>query len=106
MTLKRERGSNKSTGLCKLAIEQDMTIYTIQALKEGFSAEIESYERFELNLAAVEEVDSAGIQLLLALQKELKRNKKELKLTAASTPVTKLIDDFGLTENFSFEGAQ
>lgn len=105
MALKRERGSNKTKGLCKLAIDEDMTIYAIEALKKGLSDEIDIYDRFELNLAAVEEIDSAGIQLLLALNNDLVQKKKELKITTVSGAVAKLIQDYGVSDCFDMEGA-
>ena len=101
MVLKRERGSNKSKGLCKLAIEENMTIYVIDELMQGLSEEIASYDRFELNLRSVEEIDSAGIQLLLAFRNELKRKKKELKITGVTGVVAKLIDNYGIRERFN-----
>jgi len=100
MSLKRERGSNKTRGLCKLAIDEDMTIYAIDELKEAITKEINIYERFELNLEKVEEIDSAGIQLLLALRKELMQQEKELKLTSTSSVVSKLIDSYGINDHF------
>lgn len=105
MALKRERGSNKSKGLCKLAIDEDMTIYAIDALKNGLSEELGAYERFELNLSAVEEIDSSGIQLLLALRKELMQKKKELKITSVSGVVEKLMESYGIGKHFNMEGA-
>ena len=105
MALKRERGSNKTKGLCKLAIDEDMTIYAIDALKQGISEEIDSYNRFELNLADVEEIDSAGIQLLLAFRSELIQKKKEFKLTAMSDAVAKLIETYGISDSLNMEGA-
>ena len=100
MALKRERGSNKSKGLCKLAIDQDMTIYAVDELKHGLSQAIEDYQRFELNLAYVEEIDSAGVQLLLAFRNELIQQKKEFKLTAVSGAVAKLIKIYGIDDRF------
>ena len=101
MALKKERGSNKTKGLCKLAIDEDMTIYAIETLKQGLSKEIDTYKRFELSLADVEEIDSAGIQLLLAFRCELMQKKKELKLTAMSGVVTKLIENYGVGDRFN-----
>jgi anti-anti-sigma factor len=101
MALKRERGSNKTKGLCKLAIDEDMTIYVIEALKQGLSEELDIYTKFELNLGEVEEIDSAGIQLLLAFRAELMQKKKELKLSAVSGPVAKLIASYGVADRFN-----
>lgn len=105
MALKKERGSNKTKGLCKLAIDEDMTIYAVEALKQGISEEIDIYDRFELNLGDVEEIDSAGIQLLLALKSELASKSKTLKLTAVSGAAAKLIQSYGVNDHFNMEGA-
>lgn len=101
MALIREYDSNKAKGLCKLAIDEDMTIYTIDALKQSLSEELDAYKRFELNLANVEEIDSAGIQLLLALSSELMQKKKALKLTSMSGVVAKLIESYGISGRFN-----
>jgi len=77
-----------------------MTIYVIDALKNGISNELESYKRFELNLSQVEEIDSAGIQLLLAMKNELSRTNKQFKLTAVNGTVAQLLDIYNLTEHF------
>lgn len=105
MTLKKERGSNKARGLCRLAIDEDMTIYAIKALKQGISKELDTYRRFELNLSGVEEIDSAGIQLLLALESELTKKEKEFKLTAVSGAVAKLIENYGISDRFNLGDA-
>jgi anti-anti-sigma factor len=105
MALKRERGSNKAKGLCKLMIDEEMTIYVIETLKQGISAEMDIYDRFELNLAGVEEFDSAGMQLLLAIRSELMQKKKALKITAVSSAVARLMDGYGVTDSFNIRGA-
>jgi anti-sigma B factor antagonist len=101
MALRKERGSNKTKGLCKLAIDEDMTIYVIDMLKQELTEQIETYENFELNLADVEEFDSAGVQLMLAFKQELKSKNKTFQLTAASPSVTNLITRYGLSESFN-----
>ena len=105
MALKRERSSNESQGLCKLAIDEDLSIYTIDLLKQELSEEIAVYDRFELNLSAVEEIDSSGIQLLLALKTELKEKKKEFKISAASGAVLNLMESYGISGHFNMEDA-
>ncbi|MBN4079274.1 STAS domain-containing protein [Beggiatoa alba] len=105
MALKRERGSNKTKGLCKLVIDEELTIYVIEALKQAFSEEIDCYDRFELKLADVEEIDSAGIQLLLAFRNELARKNKELKITAVSAVVAKFMESYGVSDSFNIRDA-
>jgi len=96
VALKKERGSNKTRGLCKLAIDEELTIYAIDSLKKEISKVMDTYDRFELNLANVEEIDSAGIQFLLALRNELMRKNKEFRLTAMSGAVVKLIENYAV----------
>lgn len=105
MALKRMRGTNKKRGLCKLAMEENMTIYVVDALKQEISQELENYDKFELDLNAVEEIDSAGIQLILALRAELMRKKKELILTAVSGPVARLMKIYGVSMDFNLGDA-
>jgi len=101
MALKKEQASNQTKGLCKLVIDEELTIYVIETLKQGLSEEVDLYDKFEINLASVEEIDSSGIQLLLALRQELMSKKKELRLTALSTVVVKLIDLYGVSDRFN-----
>ncbi len=101
MALKRDKGSSKSKGLCKLSISEELTIFVIDELKQSLSAEIDDYERFELNLDSVEEIDSAGIQLLLAFKNELNHQKKEFKLTSTSGAVRELLKRYSIEDCFS-----
>ncbi|NOX09666.1 MAG: STAS domain-containing protein [Gammaproteobacteria bacterium] len=105
MALKREHGDNEVKGLCKLAINEELTIYVIDSLKQALTEEIAGCDRFELHLGDVEEIDSAGIQLLLALRDELMRKKKELKLTGMSAVVSKLMNDYGVSDRFNIGDA-
>lgn len=100
MALKKERGSNKKKGLCKLAIDEELTIFSIEVLKKGLVEEIDTYDQFELNLSEVEEIDTAGIQLLLAFNSELIRRKKMLKLTTMNSVVRKLMESYAVTQRF------
>ena len=100
MKLKVERDSNKATGLCQLSIDEDMTIYSVAKLKQELSEVIDAYDRLELNLANLEEIDSAGIQLLLALGAELAQKNKELSLTAISGVVAKIIEMYEVGDRF------
>jgi len=105
MTLKKARGSKKTKGLCTLSIDEDFTIFAIDALKRELSDEMDIYDRFELDLANVEEFDSAGIQLLLAFRNELMKQKKDLKLIAMSDPVKKLMENYGVSQRFNLGDA-
>ena len=101
MAIKKGRGSNKANGLCKFAIDEEMTIYTIEYIKQEISKELDLYERFEINLSALEEIDSAGVQLLLALRKEMIGRRKSLKITALNSMVSTVLENYGISNLFS-----
>ncbi|VAW67756.1 hypothetical protein MNBD_GAMMA10-896 [hydrothermal vent metagenome] len=101
MVLKRDKGSNKSKGLCKLSINEELTIFVIDELKQRLSEKIDEYDRFELNLSDVEEIDSAGIQLLLAFKNELNHQKKQLNVVSTSAAVKQLIESYSIENRFN-----
>jgi len=98
MHLKRLKGSSSKTGLCKLEMSTECSIYSVAGLKEAFDENIDKYTRFEIDMSAVEEVDSAGIQLLLAFFKEVKRQGKSAQITAKSDAISKVVDTFGVAD--------
>ena len=52
----------------------------------------------ELDLSGVQEMDSAGVQLLIALHKELTQRGQALSLTQPSRVVREVLDTFGLNQ--------
>lgn len=99
MALKKEPDSEQDR--CKLTIDEDLTIYTIESLKQDIGEEIPLHKKFALDLSDIEEIDSAGVQLLLALKNELMQQQKELVLSAISGPVDKLLTSYGIKEQFN-----
>jgi len=98
MSLKRLKGSSSKTGLCKLEMSTECSIYAVAGLKEAFDENLKKYTRFEIDMSAVEEVDSAGMQLMLALFVEIKRQGKTAKITAKSDAVSAVIETYGIAE--------
>ncbi len=52
-----------------VTMPDEITIYTVSELKDALSPLLHQGNELELNLAAVSEIDSAGLQLLLAAKK-------------------------------------
>lgn len=50
---------------CCLAIDGEMTIYSVAELKAGFAALAPSCAEIEIDLAGVTDMDTAGLQLML-----------------------------------------
>jgi len=99
VALRIEQASDINKG--KLVIDQDMTIYNINELKQGLTESLELYHHLELDLSAVEECDSSGIQLLIALRAEVLSKNKSISLLAISASVNKLMTTYGLCEGFT-----
>lgn len=77
------------------AIEGEMTIYRAAELCAGMQAALGS-GCFAMDLSAVTEIDSAGVQLLLAARKSARAKQRELELTGCSAPVAEALGLLGL----------
>ncbi len=76
-----------------LAVVQDeMTIYTALEQREQLLPLLGQCQQLELDLSAVAEMDSAGIQLLLLLKQEAERLQKPLLLKQPSELCKSLIE--------------
>jgi anti-anti-sigma factor len=63
--------ANNDDGVLQVSIQDEMTIYNAQSLKEtllGYC--VPGIQELQLDLSAVTEIDSAGLQLLLLLKAE------------------------------------
>jgi anti-sigma B factor antagonist len=70
-----------------LAVEGEMTIYRAAELKPALLEAVRAHDAPALDLSAVTEFDSAGLQLLLAARQEAARLGKRLAVSAASPAV-------------------
>jgi anti-anti-sigma factor len=87
-------------GVCRIRIEGDMTIYTALELKQALLPCLAEAPQLELDLARVNEMDSAGMQLLMLLKREAGKRGSRLALSAHSPAVTEIIDTFNLAAYF------
>ena len=85
-------------GLSLLHIEGDMTIYTAAGLKAELMPHLTQPQEREIDLSAVSEIDSAGLQLLMLAKREAARNlcpsgyASPLRLTRHSRAVLEVLD--------------
>jgi anti-anti-sigma factor len=75
-----------------LKLAGDLTIYTVTMAKADILARLGRHPAFELNLSDVEELDTAGVQLLLWLKKTAAGNGAVLTLTHHSPAVVQVLD--------------
>ena len=94
MKIKKVRGSNKTT--CKLAIVGDMTIYTAEEIHEELKSRLDAFKNFDLKLDQVEEIDSTGLQFLLAIKRHTEQKNGSLTLTKPSAAIIDLFELFNV----------
>lgn len=87
-------------GICRLKVEGGMTIYTALELKTQLIRPLAKAREIEVDLSEVDEIDSAGMQLLILLKRETARQNAALRLTAHSASVTDVIDTLNLAAYF------
>jgi anti-anti-sigma factor len=85
--------SKKNNGALHLSIKDDMTIYNAASLREtlmGYCTP--GTEELQLDLSAVNEMDSAGLQLLLLLKAEAQKRGFSLRLLRHSEAVIEVFE--------------
>jgi anti-sigma B factor antagonist len=83
-----------------VAIEGELSIYTVLELKNRLLAGLSTNEELELDLSKVDEFDGAGLQLLVMIKKEAAAVGKVLRFTGHSPAVLDLLDLSGLAGFF------
>lgn len=74
------------------SLEGEMTIYRAAELKETIKPHIDHASVIEIDLSKVSEIDSAGLQLLIAAKLEAMIRDKQLHFVGHSKPVLELLD--------------
>ncbi|MBV1907483.1 MAG: STAS domain-containing protein [Pseudomonadales bacterium] len=101
MKIKKLKGSNKPKGICKLALEGDMTIYTAESIHADFKPILQDYSRFEISLAGVEDIDTTGVQMLLALSNHAEAEGHTLKMDKPSESVQEIANLFNISKRLN-----
>lgn len=77
----------------QFAVEGEMTIFRAAELKAAMLPEIaRAAQEIEIDLSRVTEIDSAGLQLMVAAKLEAILRGKELHFTGHSRPVMEILD--------------
>ena len=105
MKIKKLKGSSKPKGICKLAIEGDMTIYTAEELHSGLMGIVGDYKDFDISLAGVEDIDTTGVQILLALKRRAESESTMLSLKEPSDSIQEIANLFNVADRLDFVSA-
>lgn len=77
---------------CRIAVEGEMTIGTAAELLRSLATPLVRFEDVEVNLAGVCEIDSAGLQLMVAAKREALAKHKSLRFVEHSQAVLEVLD--------------
>ena len=85
---------------CRVFIQGDLTIYTARELADTLLQPIAGCASLEVDLSEVTEVDTAGLQLLIAAKNEAAAQGKTLHCTGHSEAMLAALDLSGLVGFF------
>ena len=80
----------------RVAIEGELSIFTASAVRDRLLDAFAAAGEVEADLSRVTEIDSAGLQLMLAAQKEAVVQGKRLHIADSSRPVLDIFELCGL----------
>ncbi len=86
-----------------LALEGELTIYAAAAQREALQAWVLDGSGV-LDLSAITDCDSAGVQLLLATRASLARDGRSLVLREPAQPVREALAGYGMTPELQPQG--
>lgn len=85
----------------RISVAGSMTIYEAAAQKVELLAALDSAPALELDLGAVDEADTAGLQLLLLLRREAAAGGKPVRVVSVSPALAEVLDRYGLDSAFA-----
>ena len=89
-----------ASGAHVLRVEGEMTIYRATELKETLLQAVAAQPVVEIDLSAVSEFDSAGLQLLVLAKRAAQAAQRELRLVNHSPAVVDVLQLFDLAAFF------
>lgn len=89
-----------SDDVCIISVMGDLNIYSSPKFIEELHNAFNGFSKIALDLAGVAELDTAGLQTLVAAKKESAKTNKALKIVNHSSVVIRFIDLLGLVGFF------
>jgi len=92
--------TQQKKGVTHLAIQDEMTIYNALEQKQHLSPHLQTAQEVQIDLSAVGEIDSAGVQLLMFLKREAINHGVKLSLVQHSKAVVEVLELLNLSKHF------
>lgn len=87
-----------------LSVDGDLTIYSVSQVKQTIFSDYESFvSPIALDLQSVSEIDTAGIQLLLFMQKTLSNDNKKLHIAKSNEHVDAILKSLDVATYFTLD---
>ena len=96
---------NINDGTFILTVSGDMTVSSLLDIKESILEGISGVQNVEIDLSGVEDMDSAGFQVLYAIKKYAEANKLHFRLSAYSRSVLTYMDTYNMHDHFKTDQA-
>ncbi len=93
--------ATQQEGIVQLSLGSEMTIYTAAELKGSLYKDWDKAKEIEIDLSHVDELDSAGIQLLLQLKSDSKHGHKPVRFIDHSPVVLEALEMLNLLSRFA-----
>lgn len=93
--------TRKQGDVCKISLEGDVTIYEAAQVYAKLQKQLASAcMSFEMDLHAVSELDTAGVQILLSFKREAMATGKNVSLSLHSESVVEVFELFNIAHEF------
>ena len=90
----------KKAAATRIGIEGELSIFTAAVLRQRLLDAIATGKEVEVDLSQVGEIDSAGIQLMVAAKREATARKQSLRFIGHSPAVFDIIELYDLSGHF------
>jgi len=91
---------SKKGSLCSAKLTGELNVYTAAQAREELQARLEKHKALELDLWGIEELDTAGIQVLLWAKREAREHGRSLPFVNHSPAVIEILDLLKVTGVF------
>lgn len=103
MSFTKQKGSNKAKGICLLAANNDMSIYSAAVNHESLTGFYTEFKSFEIDLSSVEEIDTTGVQMLLALTQTAAKDNKQVLFHSPSDSVNDVLKILSVKDQLAWK---
>jgi anti-anti-sigma factor len=93
--------ATQQEAVVKVSPGSEMTIYTAAELKQTLYKEWDNAREIEVDLSMVDELDSAGVQLLLQMKSDSEHARKPVRFVDHSAVVLEALEMLNLIGRFS-----